>query len=319
MGSNFGDLDDDGWLDFYLGTGYPDYEGLMPNVMYRGVEGEASPTSRSRGVGHLQKGHAVAIADWDGDGDEDLFAQIGGAYPGDRFADALFENPGNSSHWIGVELVGTRSNRAGIGGRVRVDTVVAGERRSIHRQIGNGGSFGCNPLRQTIGLGRADRVERLECGGRRAASGRPGPVSPPIPSCASSSRADPSTLVTLADSGRSPARVLLRSRRWRAPSVAAPSTAPRSVHTRTPSASFSCFIQRADSSVSSTRWFRSPTWTAGLIGPERKQGEHLRLAGRDRVHEEMIAVAPTSWPSSCRRKAKLEAFALPSLRTRASR
>ena len=35
MGSNFGDLDNDGFLDFYLGTGYPDYEALMPNVMYR--------------------------------------------------------------------------------------------------------------------------------------------------------------------------------------------------------------------------------------------------------------------------------------------
>ncbi|NIR40631.1 MAG: VCBS repeat-containing protein, partial [Gemmatimonadetes bacterium] len=32
MGANFGDLDNDGWLDFYLGTGYPYYEGLMPNV-----------------------------------------------------------------------------------------------------------------------------------------------------------------------------------------------------------------------------------------------------------------------------------------------
>ena len=34
MGSNFDDLDNDGFLDFYLGTGYPDYESLMPNVMY---------------------------------------------------------------------------------------------------------------------------------------------------------------------------------------------------------------------------------------------------------------------------------------------
>jgi hypothetical protein len=163
MGSNFGDLDSDGWLDFYLGTGYPNYEGLMPNVLYRGVDGKSfADVTLAAGVGHLQKGHAVAIADWDADGDQDLFAQIGGAYPGDRFADALFENPGNGNHWIGVELVGTRSNRAGIGARLRVDTTVAGQRRSIHRQIGSGGSFGCNPLGQTIGLGSADRVERLE-------------------------------------------------------------------------------------------------------------------------------------------------------------
>jgi hypothetical protein len=163
MGSNFGDLDSDGWLDFYLGTGYPNYEGLMPNVLYRGVEGRSfADVTLAAGVGHLQKGHAVTIADWDGDGDQDLFAQIGGAFPGDRFADALFENPGNGNHWIAVDLEGTRSNRAGIGARVRVDVIEGGRRRSIHRTVGSGGSFGCNPLRQTIGLGRADRVERLE-------------------------------------------------------------------------------------------------------------------------------------------------------------
>jgi hypothetical protein len=163
MGSNFGDLDNDGWLDFYLGTGYPNYEGLMPNVLYRGIEGrQFAEVTLAAGVGHLQKGHAVAIGDVDGDADQDLFVQMGGAYPGDRFADALFENPGNDHHWLGVELVGSRSNRAGVGARIRVDVIEHGRPRSIHRTIGSGGSFGCNPLRQTIGLGSAERVERLE-------------------------------------------------------------------------------------------------------------------------------------------------------------
>jgi hypothetical protein len=163
MGSNFGDLDNDGWLDFYLGTGYPNYEGLMPNVLYRGVLGQRfADITLAAGVGHLQKGHAVSIGDYDGDGDQDLFAQMGGAYPGDRFADALFQNPGNGNHWLSVELVGTRSNRAGVGARIRVDVIEGGKLRSIHREVGSGGSFGCNPLRQTIGIGKAERVERLE-------------------------------------------------------------------------------------------------------------------------------------------------------------
>jgi ASPIC and UnbV/FG-GAP-like repeat len=163
MGSNFGDLDSDGWLDFYLGTGYPNYEGLMPNVLYRGVEGRRfADVTLAAGVGHLQKGHAVAIGDYDADGDQDLFVQMGGAYPGDRFADALFQNPGSGNHWLGVELVGTRSNRAGIGARIRADVMENGTLRSIHREVSSGGSFGCNPLRQTLGLGRAERVERLE-------------------------------------------------------------------------------------------------------------------------------------------------------------
>jgi hypothetical protein len=163
MGSNFGDLDNDGWLDFYLGTGYPNYEGLMPNVLYRGVEGRRfADVTLAAGVGHLQKGHAVSIADFDDDGDQDLFVEMGGAYPGDRFADALFRNPGNGNHWLGVELVGSRSNRAGVGASIRVDIVEGGAPRSIYRYVSSGGSFGCNPLRQTIGLGRAERVERVE-------------------------------------------------------------------------------------------------------------------------------------------------------------
>ena len=58
--------------------------------------------------------------------------------------------------------MGTKSNRAGIGARIRVDVLEGGKLRSIYRDATSGGSFGCNPLRQTIGLGAAARVERLE-------------------------------------------------------------------------------------------------------------------------------------------------------------
>ena len=39
MGSNFGDLNNDGFPDFYLGTGYPEYEGLMPNLLFLNQSG----------------------------------------------------------------------------------------------------------------------------------------------------------------------------------------------------------------------------------------------------------------------------------------
>jgi hypothetical protein len=135
----------------------------MPNVLYHGRRGERfADVTLAAGVGHLQKGHAVSIADWDGDGDQDLFVQMGGAFPGDRFADALFANPGNGNHWLAVDVVGSRSNRGAVGARIRVEVLEAGHRRSIHRQVSTGSSFGANPLRQTIGLGAAARVERLE-------------------------------------------------------------------------------------------------------------------------------------------------------------
>jgi hypothetical protein len=167
MGSGFGDVDGDGWLDAYLGTGYPDYEALMPNLLYRSAPG-GGPAGRrfddvtwAAGVGHLQKGHAVAFADHDGDGDLDLFAQMGGAFPGDRAADALFANPGFGRRWILLHLVGERSNRSAIGARIRVDFVERGAARSVYRWVTSGGSFGSSPLRQHIGLGEAERVERI--------------------------------------------------------------------------------------------------------------------------------------------------------------
>jgi len=163
MGSNFGDLDNDGWLDFYLGTGYPDYEALMPNAMYRSAGGKRFvDVTWAGGFGHLQKGHAVAFADFDHDGDQDVFEQMGGTFAGDRASNVYYRNPGFGNHWIGLELRGTRSNRSAIGARIRVDLDEGGRRRSIHRWVGSGGSFGGNPLRQSIGLGRVAAVERIE-------------------------------------------------------------------------------------------------------------------------------------------------------------
>ena len=163
MGANFGDVDNDGYLDFYLGTGYPDYEAVMPNVLYRNRGGRGFvDVTLAGGFGHLQKGHAIAFADFDHDGDQDVFAQMGGAFPGDRFADALFENPGFGNHWIALRLIGSESNRAAIGVRLHLQVTENGVRRSIYRHVNSGGSFGSNPLRQTIGLGRASSIDRLE-------------------------------------------------------------------------------------------------------------------------------------------------------------
>ena len=162
MGSNFGDLDNDGYLDFYLGTGDPDYASLMPNLMFVNRRGKGfTNVTMAGGFGHLQKGHGVAFADLDNDGDADVFQQMGGAYLGDKYGDALFENPGFGNHWIGIKLVGVTSNRAAIGARIHVEIEEDGSSRSIYRHVNSGGSFGANPLRQTIGLGGAERVRKL--------------------------------------------------------------------------------------------------------------------------------------------------------------
>ena len=163
MGSNFGDLDHDGFLDFYLGTGEPEYQNLMPNVMYHNQQGKgfADVTMAGR-FGHLQKGHAVVFADLDQDGDQDVFEQLGGAYPGDGFYDALFENPGFGNSWIVVRLVGRQSNRAALGARLHLRVKQGDSTRSIYKHVNSGGSFGANPLEQSIGIGAAKQIESLE-------------------------------------------------------------------------------------------------------------------------------------------------------------
>ena len=163
MGSNFGDIDNDGYLDFYLGTGEPSFESLMPNLMFVNREGKRfDNVTMVGGFGHLQKGHGVAFADLDNDGDSDIFEQMGGAFRGDEYGDALYENPGFGNHWLSIKLVGVQSNRCAIGARICVAVVEDGKDRSIYRHVNSGGSFGCNPLRQTIGLGKASAVRSLE-------------------------------------------------------------------------------------------------------------------------------------------------------------
>ena len=164
MGANFGDINNDGFPDFYLGTGFPGFEALMPNRLFLNSAGNRFlDVTTAANVGHLQKGHAVSFADFDADGDQDLFVQLGGAYPGDQFGDALFENEGQPGHhWLVLSLVGVKSNRSAIGARVCVTVEDAGVERKIYHWIGSGGSFGANPLRCEMGLGAADRILRVE-------------------------------------------------------------------------------------------------------------------------------------------------------------
>jgi hypothetical protein len=162
MGSNYGDFDNDGFLDMYLGTGDLDLATLVPNRMLRNVDGRRfADITTSSGTGHLQKGHGVACGDWDRDGDLDVFIQLGGAVNGDKYHNILFQNPGQGNRSLTIKLIGKKTNRLAIGARIKL--VTAGEKPMIiHRHISSGSSFGANPMEQTIGLGRADRVALLE-------------------------------------------------------------------------------------------------------------------------------------------------------------
>ena len=163
MGSNYGDLDNDGYLDCYIGTGDPYMATVVPNRMFRNAGGgHFQDVTTSGGFGHLQKGHGVAFGDIDHDGDQDVFAVIGGAFTGDVYQNVLFRNPGHGNRWIKLKLEGRRSNRAAIGARIRILVRTAAGTRSIESTVSSGGSFGASPLQREIGLGRAESIESIE-------------------------------------------------------------------------------------------------------------------------------------------------------------
>ncbi len=164
MGANFADIDNDGFLDIYLGTGRMALEVLVPNLMLKNEGGrQFLDITSSTGTGHLQKGHGISFADWNCDGNIDLFVEAGGAVPGDRSYNLLFQNPDHGHHWLKVRLIGSKTNRSAIGAQIKAVVVGPdGTRRSIYRTVGNNGSFGGNTLVESIGLLEATIVSELQ-------------------------------------------------------------------------------------------------------------------------------------------------------------
>jgi hypothetical protein len=167
MGANFGDLDDDGYLDMYLGTGSPPFYSLVPNRAFRNDGGRTfDDVTVATRLGTLAKGHGVAFGDFDNDGDQDIYTVLGGGFLGDVFPNALYKNPGHGHDWITLRLEGTSANRAAIGARIAVTLAQRSGTRKLFRTVGSGGSFGASSLQEEIGLGRltsdGGRVQDIE-------------------------------------------------------------------------------------------------------------------------------------------------------------
>lgn len=163
MGNSFGDLDNDGWPDIYLGTGKPDLTSLIPNRMFHNVNGQRFEDISMNGFGQIQKGHGVAFGDIDNDGDQDIYVVVGGAFEGDLSNNILLENPGNSNHWITIFCEGKTCNRDAVGAKIKVTTLQkSGAKRTVWATVGTGGSFGSSSLRQELGLGQAAKIESIE-------------------------------------------------------------------------------------------------------------------------------------------------------------
>ncbi len=162
MGAGVADLDNDGWLDVYLGTGDPDLGRLEPDRYLHNEGGKAfRDLTFAMSLGNLGKGHGVTFIDRDRDGDLDIYAQEGGFVMGDAWSNAFYENRTHAAgnHWLHVLLEGVDSNREGIDAKV---LVTAGG-RTLLRERRNGEGFGSsNSPALEFGLAGADKVDRVE-------------------------------------------------------------------------------------------------------------------------------------------------------------
>jgi tetratricopeptide (TPR) repeat protein len=164
MGSNFGDVDNDGFLDIYLGMGNPSFAAMLPHALLRNEDGKRFvDITASSGTGELHKGHGIAFADIERNGHEDILSANGGAVPADKHTLRLFQNPGNKNDWINIRLTGVKTNRSAVGAEIKVSVENDGQAaRTIYRTVGETSSFGGNPLEQHIGLGHAARILSLD-------------------------------------------------------------------------------------------------------------------------------------------------------------
>lgn len=170
MGSNFGDLNNDGAYDFYFGTGSPEGWYVLPKLVYLGVVEDGMPVDRLAnismldGFGSVQKGHGIVFFDVDNDGDQDVYSSLGGMWPGDVWPNQLFVNDSRlDAAWTKIRLHGRRSNRSGVGAMIKVVARDAGGRPRVRfQQMDNKTAFGSAPYLAHIGLADAVAIDRVE-------------------------------------------------------------------------------------------------------------------------------------------------------------
>ena len=165
-GADFADFDNDGYVDLFVATGHLDdnIQAINPTITYAQQnqlfwnQGDSSfaELSNSSGNGlHLKKvSRGAALGDYDNDGDIDILVTNSNQAP-----DLLRNDSINQNHWLIFTTVGTRSNRSGIGTRIKV--VAAG--KSLMREVKSGGSYPSHSdMRLHFGLGKSDKADFVE-------------------------------------------------------------------------------------------------------------------------------------------------------------
>ena len=154
-GCSWGDYDNDGFLDLFVVN---DGGGLVTtNALYHN-NGDGTFTAVSLGSLTSDVGtcRSCGWADYDNDGFLDLFVA------NNTGQNLLYRNNGNSNGWVKVRCVGSVSNRAAIGAKVRVNAFYRGASRWQLREIfGGDGGGNIQPLLAHFGLGDATNVDTI--------------------------------------------------------------------------------------------------------------------------------------------------------------
>jgi hypothetical protein len=158
MGAGFGDVDSDGTVDIYLANGGPLMARFEPNALFVHQGERYVDVAAAAGVDNLGKGHGVAFADYDADGDLDFYVGLGGHYPGDLWPNSLYRNEGITAHWLNIVLLGRAPNIHAIGAQVELHSADHIQRAEVQ----SGGGFGSTAsFALEFGLGNRSRVDSI--------------------------------------------------------------------------------------------------------------------------------------------------------------
>jgi hypothetical protein len=160
--SAWSDIDNDGDQDLFVTNSFMTGTLLLNFLYSNNGDGSFSRVDNTVPATDLDWSYGCAFGDYDNDGFEDL-AVATCKFSGVNREDLLYHNDGNANNWITIKLIGTNSNKAAIGARIKVKAIINGSTVWQMREISAQSSYcGQNDMRAHFGLGDADSIESIE-------------------------------------------------------------------------------------------------------------------------------------------------------------